>query len=698
MRLDYTMNTLPPIGTLVEAPLGPKKIHAMVVEHPHDSPFKKLKEAKVLADVPVFHPKTVEFYTWVARYTMAAPGDPLRVVLPSGKVPPQPVAEQVLALPDGGIEKLTPKQQQVVTAFGGQRVWTDSQTALADKAGVGTAVIRTMVKNGLLEQQTHERQAPQLNIQLPPLNDEQGRAVDDIQQEWAQSSPRPVFLDGVMGAGKTEVYIRLIADILEKDETAQVLVLVPEISLTPQLLERFEQRLGFQPHLWHSAAGQKHRKETWWDVAHGRARLVVGARSALFLPFKNLSAVVVDEEHDGSYKQEDTFRYHGRDMAVALAKIWAAPLVLASATPSLESWQNMASGRYKQVTLSARHGGAQMPKIRLIDIKKSKPDPDSWLSPDLLAELEGRLERGEQSLVFLNRRGVAPMLICGGCGHRVECPQCDATLVVHGYKLECHFCGFTEDRPTQCPKCGEEALRAFGPGTRKIVGRLESYFPQAKIAVADSDAIKSPAQMDELAQKVHAHEVDILVGTQMVAKGHHFPNLTLVGVVDADMGLAHGDLRAAERTFQLLMQVAGRAGREQKPGTVLLQTHEPNHPVFEKLIHMDRDGFYDVELENRKSWQDPPFGRYIALLLTGHEEGVVKQAGLTLAQSFDQQDGFTLLGPAPAPVTRVKNRYRYRLLVKSTAPAHQKVKAWVEKTPIPSRVRVDIDVDPQTFM
>jgi len=534
------------------------------------------------------------------------------------------------------------------------------------------------------------------------LNAEQAHAAQEIGAAMATRTFQPFLLDGITGSGKTEVYFDVIADLLESaDDTGQVLVLVPEIALTPQWLQRFADRFGFTPAVWHSTLGQGARYRTWWNVLEGKARVVIGARSALFLPFTDLRLVVVDEEHDSSYKQEDNFRYHGRDMAIVRARLAACPVVLASATPSLETWHHAITGKYRHLTLHSRHGTAVLPTVRVVNLRETPtPRADEFMAPPLRAAVAERLEKGEQSLLFLNRRGFAPVVICRACGHQVQCPSCSATLVVHGAYLQCHHCGFHEAYPSQCAHCGvADKLVAYGPGTRKILQEVEALWPTARCQVVDRDSVTTPGAMQDVVQRMEAGEIDILIGTQMIAKGHHFPGLTLVGVIDADMGLAHGDLRAAERTFQLLTQVAGRAGRGEVPGEVFLQTHTPEHPLFAALAAMDRDKFFRLELDGRKAGGFPPFGRLVALILSGAEEGAVQLAGQALARSLPIEGQGTLYGPAPAPLARLKDKYRYRLLLQTPLgkQPHGLVQAWLKGTPIPKGVRVDVDVDPQSF-
>lgn len=637
--LDYLWPAEAPLaaGMWAEVPVGRKTVHGVVVEALDSSPFGNLKAAKPLEGVPLLREEALGFFRWAARYTLSAPGEPLRVCLPKGAVPARPV---------GRDKAKTPLPM-------GMGAWAFTPVALT--AG-------------------------------------QTAAVEAV----AESDGFGVYLlDGVTGSGKTEVYFELVHKVLA--EGGQALVLVPEIALTPQWLARFEARFGVKPWVWHSGVAEGAKRKAWWGVASGEAGVVVGARSALFLPFANLKLVVVDEEHDPSYKQDEAFRYHGRDLAVQLARGWQAPAVLASATPSLESWQRALEGKYRRLVLPDRFGGAMAP-VELVDLRRNGVEKGRFVAEKVMETVRGTVAKGEQALLFLNRRGNAPLLVCRECGVRRDCSRCDATLVVHGDRLQCHHCGLVESFPDECPACGSADLVAYGPGTRRVVQEVQAALPEARVAVADSDAVSTPKQLAELVAAMEAHEIDVVVGTQMVTKGHHFPNLTLVGVVDGDMGLAHGELRASERTFQLLTQVAGRAGRGAKAGRVMVQTFDPQQPLFQCLVAHDRDGFYAHELAARQMLATPPFGRQVALIVDGLDAGAVETGARMLARGYPQKASMRLLGPAPAPLARVRDRYRWRLLLQGPKVDHGLVKGWLEAVALPKGVRVEVDVDPVSFM
>ena len=517
------------------------------------------------------------------------------------------------------------------------------------------------------------------------------------------------LLDGVPGAGKTEVYFEAVAAALRAGR--RVLVLLPEIALSAQWLERFERRFGVAPAVWHSALTSAQRRRTWRLIAEGAIDVVVGARSALFLPLGELGLIVVDEEHDSSFKQEESVHYHARDMALARARLEGCAVVLASATPSLES--AVAAGivrggppaqpGWRHVALPARHGGAAMPEVRLVDLRRDRPPRAGFLSPPLREALYRNLAEGAQSLLFLNRRGYAPLTLCRACGHRLACPNCSAWLVSHRLRgrLQCHHCGYAMAAPEHCPSCGSVGLlTASGPGVERLAEELAEILPKARLAVMTSDTAGDARAATALVQAMESHAVDILVGTQIIAKGHHFPDLTLVGVVDADLGLGGGDLRAAERTFQLLYQVAGRAGREDRPGRVMIQTHLPEHPVMQALAVGDKDRFLAVELEERRLGEMPPFGRLAALIVAGADAERVKAEARRIARAAPESESALVLGPAPAPLALLRGRYRERLLIKAAPDLDLAawLRSWLTPLKLPGAVQLQVDIDPISFL
>ena len=509
------------------------------------------------------------------------------------------------------------------------------------------------------------------------------------------------LLDGVTGSGKTETYFAAIAAALAAGR--QVLVLLPEIALGAQWLERFRGRFGALPAQWHSDIGEAERRNTWRAVAAGRGQVVVGARSALFLPFPELGLIVVDEEHDPSYKQEDGVCYQARDMAVLRASLAGIPVILASATPSLETVVNVARGRYDRVVLPRRHAAAELPAVRLVDLRRERMERAHFLSPPLVAEIALTLAAGEQALLFLNRRGYAPLTLCRSCGHRFQCPSCTAWLVEHRFtrRLLCHHCGHAEPVPALCPECVTAGtLVPCGPGVERLREEVAERFPAARAALMVSDLLPGPHAAAELAQAMVERRYDILIGTQIVAKGHHFPLLTLVGVVDADLGLAGGDLRAAERTYQLLHQVGGRAGRAEHKGRVLIQTYMPDQPVMRALAGGDRDRFLEAEAASRRGAGLPPFGRLAALIVSAGDAEACDFAAQALARAAPQLPGVVALGPAPAPLAILRGRHRRRFLVKAqrTVSLQAVLREWLSRVRLGGSARVQVDIDPYSFM
>jgi primosomal protein N' (replication factor Y) len=712
---DYLSPADQPVhpGDVVRVPLGHRQVAGVVWDRVSASdaeavPAGRLKSVLARCDVPPFTAVQRRFIDWVADYTMAPRGAVLRMALsvPAALEPPRPVAAYRLvagALP----AKLTTARRKVLTelANGPARPLAE----LARAAGVSTSVVKGLCAAGLVEAVSlppsrpfalpgHDRAGPDLSA-------DQTVAAATLTAQQDDGFVVTV-LDGVTGSGKTEVYFEAIAAALARGR--QVLVLLPEIALSAQWLDRFAQRFGAAPAVWHSELTASQRRETWRAVAHGAARVVVGARSALFLPFAELGLIVVDEEHDSAFKQEDGVIYHARDMAVVRAQLGEFPIVLVSATPSLESVVNCNTGRYGRLHLPDRHGGAVLPEISLIDLRRHKPPRlegigPGWLSPPLRQAVTETIAAGEQAMLFLNRRGYAPLTLCRACGHRLQCPRCTAWLVEHRLagSLQCHHCGHRAALPETCPACqAAGTLAACGPGVERLAEEAAILFPQARMAVMASDTITGPSAATAMLAAVAAREIDVLIGTQIVAKGHHFPYLTLVGVVDADLGLFGGDLRAAERTYQLLHQVAGRAGRAAHAGRVLIQTVEPEHPVMQALASGERDRFLDVEAQTRAAAGLPPFGRLAALILSDPDADRVDAACRALARAAPRVDGIAVFGPAPAPLAVLRGRHRRRFLIKAPRGVRPQpfVRQWLAAVKLPSRTRLQIDIDPYSFL
>ena len=668
---------------------------------------KSLKPVEDILDMPPLTPDLLRFIAWVADYTLSPLGMVLRMVL-SVPAALQPKPQQVVYhIADNGPNvDPTPKRAQVLRVLADGRALTLRD--LAHEAGVGEPVVRAMAKAGLLEGAAVARADPRRDRDLDPafaatdLSPVQAIAANRLRDFVRNRTFSVALLDGVTGSGKTEVYFEAIAEALAQGR--QALILLPEIALSAQFIDRFKPRFGATPALWHSDLTPAQRRKTWRGVLEGTVRVVIGARSALFLPFAELGLIVVDEENDTGYKQEDVVIYHARDMAVVRAKQEGFPIVLVSATPSLETMANVEAGRYAHLTLPARYGGATLPEISLIDLRVDKPPPKRFLSPVLVEAVRRTLAANEQALLFLNRRGYAPLTLCRACGHRMKCPNCTAWLVEHRSRdrLVCHYCGHAEHLPGRCPHCeAEQSFAPVGPGVERIAEEAETLFPEARILQMASDLMDEPGSLPETLRRIAGREVDLIVGTQIIAKGHHFPTLTLVGVVDADLGLSGGDLRAGERTYQLLQQVSGRAGRASHPGRAMIQTYDPGHQVMQALLSGDRDRFLAVEMGERKQAGQPPFTRLAALIVSSDDAMAAERAAVELGRVAPHQ-GHELytLGPAPAPLSLLRNRYRYRLLLKApkTVSIQSVVRDWLARVTIPNDVRVQVDIDPYGFL
>jgi primosomal protein N' (replication factor Y) (superfamily II helicase) len=690
-------------GLLVTAPIGPREQLGVVWGAAEGTVGdNRLKEAVPLETSPALPEKLCDLVDWVAQYTLTPPGMVLAMALRGARAF-EPEATRVAYMLGGQKpERMTEARQRVIdlAADGLAR----SVPVLADEAGVSPAVVRGLIEKGALvrvELPEFERfEIPDPDFATITLNEKQRDAAQHVVDDVAHAKFAASLLDGVTGSGKTEVYFEAVSEALRRRK--QVLILLPEIALTVQFLDRFAERFGCRPAEWHSDLSQKERTRTYRAVMNGEARVVVGARSALFLPFRELGLIVVDEEHEQAYKQEEGIIYNARDMAVVRARIEVCPVILASATPSLESYVNATSGRYAHLRLGARHGRAVLPQTRLIDLRQEKTEPGRWLSPPLREALAATLMSGEQAMLFLNRRGYAPLTLCQSCGHKMMCRDCSSWLVEHRYRkrLMCHQCGYETATPPQCPQCGTAAsLMACGPGVERVAEEFATLFPEARLAIASSDTMHGPKETQAAIRAMARHEIDVLIGTQIVAKGHHFPQLTLVGVVDADLGGSDGDVRARERTFQLLHQVAGRAGRAEKPGLVLIQTRNPQDSVMVALASADRDRFYEQERALRERAHAPPFGRLAALILSGLDAEQVQAAGRALAKAAPPARGVKVWGPTPAFYHLLRGQTRERLLVQAerNVDVQAYLRAWLASVKLPGRVRITVDVDPVSF-
>jgi primosomal protein N' (replication factor Y) len=703
-RVPQGMEVAP--GSIVVAPLGPRQMLGVVwepdrlqTEEVGDNRLRPLLHAY---DVPPLSEPLRRLIEWTADYYLAPIASVLRMALASTSALERgrTVTEYRATgrLPD----RMTDQRRQALERIG-ERQGLVRELALI--GGVSDTIVRGLVKAGAIEAVEVSLDdpfpGPDPDHDPPELEPAQGAAAAALAAAVREADFAPFMLDGVTGSGKTEVYFEAIAQALRQGR--QTLILLPEIALTEPFLRRFAARFGHEPVVWHSGLRQSQRRRAWRAIAMGEAKVVVGARSALFLPYPKLGLIVVDEAHETSFKQEEGVHYHARDVAVMRAKLEKVPVVLASATPAIETRHMAEVGVYKELRLPDRYGAAELPEIEALDLLAEPPPRGRWLAPQLVKELGETLARGEQALLFLNRRGYAPLTLCRHCGHRFQCPNCTAWMVEHRlvHRLACHHCGHMMPPPHACPECEEtDSLVPVGPGVERIADEVAALFPEARTAIVTSDTMWSPAKAAEFVGRMEAGEIDIVIGTQLVTKGYHFPNLTLVGVVDADLGLSGGDLRAAERSFQQIAQVAGRAGRGEKPGRVLVQTHEPGAPVIAALVSGDAESFYAAETEARREAAMPPFGRLAGIIVSSEDLGEATETARLIGRSAPRVENMAVFGPAPAPLAMLRGRHRQRLLVHAARAldVQDVIREWLGKLSWPRGVRVAVDVDPYSFL
>jgi len=694
-------------GDLVEVPLGPRRVLGCVWGPAEGAvPPEKLRDVARVLDLPPLRPAMRDFLARAADYTLTPLTGMLRLATRVPALADPPSARPLLRLGDARPDRMTAARARVLAAFEDYGNLGFAPGELAHLAGVSGSVIKGLEAQGVIRREAAPRDPPFPTLdpeaEPRPLSPAQAEAARALRAQVRTGRYGTTLLKGVTGSGKTEVYLEAVAEALRAGR--QALVLLPEIALSGEFMARVEARFGARPAEWHSGVTQAARRRTWTAAAEGSARLVVGARSALFLPFRELGLVVVDEEHDGSYKQEDGVLYHARDMAVLRASIEGSAVILASATPSLETWVNARAGKYARIDLPERFGEAAMPQMAAIDLRVDPPEAGRWISEPLAREVTARLGAGEQSLLFLNRRGYAPLTICRACGQQVGCDACDARMVEHRFRrqLVCHQCGATRPIPTACPSCRVEGrMAALGPGVERLAEEAAALWPEARVAILSSDLATSHRALKAHIEAIADGGADLIIGTQIVSKGHNFPLLTLVGVIDADLGLQGGDLRAAEKTFQLIRQVAGRAGRHARPGLALVQTHQPEHPALRAILSGDDEGFWTAEADARQAAGMPPFGRLAGILVTGPDEARTWEVARALgrAAAVLHAAGAEVFGPAPAPIARIRGRHRVRLLVRAprSAGLQPALRTWIGAVPCPASVRIAVDIDPQSF-
>ena len=695
------------LGAFVEVPLGPRKVLGVVwgAGQGNFEPAKIRSVNRVLDAAPM-REEMRNFLGRVADYTLTPMPAMLRLATRAPGLTDPPSMRKIYRLGEAAPERMTDARKRVIEVLRDYGGLSFTLGELAETAGVGTSVVKGLVTQGAVREEDTPRDTPYPTLDPDyggkALTDDQTAAAAILREGVKSGRYGTTLLQGVTGSGKTEVYLEAVAECLRQGR--QALVLLPEIALTNEFITRVQARFGMPPAEWHSGVTMTERRRCWRMVGQGAAHLVVGARSALYLPFRDLGLIVVDEEHDTSYKQEDGVVYNARDMAVLRASLNEAQVVLASATPSLESWANVEAGKYRKLELTSRFGEAVMPKMSAIDMRIEDVPSGRWISPSLQAAITDRIEKSEQSLIFLNRRGYAPVTLCRACGHQIGCDHCDARMVEHRFlkRLVCHQCGETKPMPIACPSCGVEGkLAPVGPGVERMAEEVAAVFPEARVTVLSSDLFGSARALKETIASIAEGGTDIIIGTQLVAKGHNFPLLTLVGVIDADLGLQGSDLRAAERTFQLMRQVAGRAGRAETPGEALLQSYQPEHPVIRAILSGDEEGFWSAEAAARKAAGVPPYGRMAGIVLSSPNVQEVFDLGAEMARRIEplRRIGAEVYGPAPAPIARIRGRHRVRLLVKAdkTAPIQAALAEWVGQFKLPTNLRLTIDIDPQSF-
>ena len=716
---DYFYNNLEElfIGQIVKVPFGAKKIIWGIIsdkrEEETDRPLKSIIE---VSNNNPFSGNFIAFINWVSEWTMANQGSILKLVfsvpnqfekknIKFGWITASDIGKRTIKEVHPNL-KITKNRSKILNLI--NKLQPISSKDLISRSGVSKTSILALEKEKVIFRKEIVQKGYENSFKLPwykanmiDLNPKQKTASEYLINLIAQKKFNAVLLDGVTGSGKTEVYFQAILETLKLNK--QVLVLLPEIYLSIEWSKRFKDNFGLFPLLWHSSLSNKERMKTWHEVNNGKINTIIGARSALFLPYKNLGLIIIDEEHDHAYKQEDGVLYNARDMALLRAKIEKIPIILSTATPSLETWTNVKKNKFSYIKLPERVGLAKMPEVNIIDMRKVETKHNNWISTILGNKISENLNNKELSLLFLNRRGYAPLKLCGSCGHRLGCKNCQSWLVEHRKKglLLCHQCGFSKKFDNSCNNCGDkDCLISCGPGVERLDEEVKSKFPSIKSTIISSDTIKSPKIMKAIFDKIDNRKIDLIIGTQIISKGHNFKNLTLIGIIDADMSLSGGDLRASEKAFQVLHQVSGRAGRESKKGTVIIQTHDPENQVIDALKKNSRDYFLKIESENRENANLPPFGKLVSLILSSRDERKLIEFAHSLKMNAPQYEKITILGPAPAPISLLRGNHRYRFLIKSHKNINiQKViKNWIKKLKKPASIRLVIDIEPYSFL
>ncbi len=699
---DYKYQTNIPLGTIVKVPFGKKMVLGCVWENKTNISNKyKTKTIDVVFSNLVLEEKTILFIKWMAKYTVSQLGNILKMVAPSFVLLEKKPKMYLIKNKNFLYKKLSSQRQKVMELVDNKEMTIKE---IIHSTDVDRGLIKRMIKDKNLMERISKEKFFTTNNQVKKekvlLNPEQQKAFDIIELEMKKTNPQPVFLDGITGSGKTEVYFKLI----EKNSiiNLQTLVMLPEIALSKQWLSRFEERFGFVPLVWNSSLSLKRKKNIWESILKSEVDVIVGTRSSLLLPFKNLGLIILDEEHDSSYKQEEGVIYNARDMAIVKAKISQAQIVLVSATPSIETYNNVKVGKYKRVMIKNRYGISKLPSSFLIDMKKDiLAKEGKWISERAIKEVAEALSKNEQSLVFINRRGYAPLSLCKECGYRYSCNNCDAWLVYHQSKnlLQCHHCNYQTKLPKYCKNCKKkDTLIPYGPGVERIAEEVRGIFSESNIEIVSSDTSNNE-KFSNILKRIEKNDINIIIGTQVIAKGYDFPNITKVIIVDFDLSLYGGDLRAGEKTYQLISQVSGRAGRGEKHGKVFIQTYDTENSIIKALLKGDRDDFLERELSFRKVSNLPPYGKLVSIIIYGLDKSKVEKTSNNVKKYFNKHE-ITALGPAPSPIPFLRNNYRFRLLLKIKLSFN--VQNYLSKLPndiaLETGVKLKIDIDPYNFL
>jgi len=692
------------IGTIVKVSFGKRELYGVVWEA--DKIEKKPDNIKIKSIIEVVGegkdyilPKDmVYFIKWISDYYLMPLGLVLKASLKQQFFQKKSRASYVLKINPKHQAKITEKQKIVLEEFKQNKII--DKRSLITKTGISNSIISRMIKNEILiEEEAHEN-ITKINLDTKiELNSDQLKASRALVKSTKNNEV--VLLDGITGSGKTEVYLSAVNEILHQGD--QVLILLPEITLTHDFVHNLKKRYKYQIAEWNSSLTENQRRNIWFGVLNKEIKLIIGARSSLFLPFKKLGLIIVDEEHDQSYKQEDGIIYNARDMAILKSKQLNIACILSTATPSVESYDNVLQNKFQRTSLKNRFHGTQLPSIKFIDMRKADKIKESFLPVEIVEDIKANYERGEQSLLFLNRRGYSPLSICSKCGVRVDCPNCDTWLVLHKNNSQyiCHKCGHTEDTNKECKSChSQNTIVPSGRGIERVDEEIARIFPEIKRMIFSSDYLNNPTDILSALEKIKNNEIGLIIGTQLVSKGYNFPNLTYVGVLDGDFGLELSDIRSAERTYQILNQVAGRAGRMKEDSVVKILTHMPEHPIIQSITNNQKEDFYNTELAIRKSAGMPPFSRLASIIISSSDKVLLLDYVRRLDKLKNTPKNIDVFGPIEAPLSKLRKKYRMRFLIRSPKNSHIQfyIERWLKTLKINPKIRVVVDVDPYNFL